>query len=97
MGLLRPAGRSRPRTRERAWRTHLSLRSRRSDGHALSLSALAIVLAGIAVLVFGVNALLTHLSGLDRSQRVGIATVGFFAGLFGLAWLLRRLQQRHVI
>ena len=61
------------------------------------LSALAIVLVGIAVLVFGVNALLTHLSGLDRSQRVGSATVGFFAGLFGMAWLLRRLQQRHVI
>jgi hypothetical protein len=62
-----------------------------------ALTALAIVLAGIAVLVFGVNALLTHLSGLDRSQRVGIATVGFFTGLILLAWLLRRLQQRHLI
>ena len=62
-----------------------------------ALTGLAIVLAGIAVLVFGVNALLTHLSGLDRSQRVGIATVGFFTGLILLAWLLRRLQQRHLI
>jgi hypothetical protein len=62
-----------------------------------ALTALAIVIAGIAVLVFGMNALLTHLSGLDRSQRVGIATVGFFTGLILLAWLLRRLQQRHVI
>lgn len=60
-------------------------------------SAVAIVLAGVAVLVYGANALLTRLTGLDRSQRVGIATVGFFVGLVGLAWLLRRLQQRHLI
>lgn len=61
------------------------------------LSAVALVLAGVAVLVYGANAVLTRLGGLDRSPRVGIATVGFFVGLFALAWLLRRLQQRHLI
>lgn len=61
------------------------------------LSAVAILIVGIAVLVYGADAVLKRLTGLDRSQRVGIATALFFVGLLGSAWLLRRLQQRHLI
>ena len=41
--------------------------------------------------------IVTRLGGLDRGQRVGLATIWFFAMLAGLAWLLRRLQARHLI
>jgi hypothetical protein len=43
------------------------------------------------------NLIVTRLGGLDRGQRVGLATIWFFAMLAGLAWLLRRLQARHLI
>ena len=61
------------------------------------LSAVAILVVGVAVLVYGADAAIKRLTGLDRSQRVGVATAVFFLGLLLLAWLLRRLQQRHLI
>lgn len=60
-------------------------------------SALLILVVGVGGLLYGVNALVTQLGGLDRPQRVGIATAAFFGGLCLLAWVLRRLQRRHVI
>lgn len=60
-------------------------------------SALLILAVGVGGLVYGVNALVTQLGGLDRPQRVAIATVAFFGGLCLLAWVLNRLQRRHVI
>lgn len=61
------------------------------------VTGLVIVALGVALLAYGTNELLTRLTGLDRSQRVGIATVYFFAVLGGFAWGLRRFQRRGVI
>lgn len=61
------------------------------------LSAVAILVVAVAVLVYGADAALKRLTGLERSQRVGIATALFFLGLLVLAWLLRWLQKRHLI
>lgn len=61
------------------------------------VTAIVIAVIGVALLAFGTNELLTRLSGLDRSQRVGVATTYFVVVLGGLAWGLRRLQQRGVI
>jgi hypothetical protein len=60
-------------------------------------STLLIAVVAIGVLVYGTNAVLNRLTGIDRGQRVAIATTLFFVALFALAWALRRLQQRHVI
>jgi hypothetical protein len=56
-----------------------------------------ITVVGIGLLVYGTNAVLTKLTGLDRSQRVAVATTLFFVVLAGLALALRRLQRRGVI
>ena len=61
------------------------------------VSAVAILVVGVVILVYGADASLKRLTSLDRSQRVGIATAGFFLGLCLLAWVLRRLQQRRLI
>lgn len=60
-------------------------------------SAVAITVVGIVALAYGANAILTKLSSLDRSQRVGVTTAYFFVVLGGLAWGLRRLQRRGVL
>ncbi|HZJ27158.1 MAG TPA: hypothetical protein VFF40_09140 [Acidimicrobiia bacterium] len=60
-------------------------------------SAVLIVVVGVGGLVYGANAAVTNLGGLDRPQRVGIATALFFGGFCVLAWVLRRLQRGHVI
>lgn len=57
----------------------------------------ALVALGVALLIVVPNLIVTRLGGLDRGQRVGLATIWFFAMLAGLAWLLRRLQARHLI
>ena len=62
-----------------------------------AVSVLVIAVVAIGVLVYGTNAVLTRLTGLDRGQRVGIATTLFFVAFLALAWTLRRLQQRRVI
>jgi len=61
------------------------------------LTAAAIAVVGIAILVYGANAVLTKVHSLNRGNRVGIAMTMFFVVLFALAWALRQLQRRHVI
>lgn len=56
-----------------------------------------ITIFGIAVLVYGTNAVLTKLTSLDRSQRVAVATTLFFVVFAALAFALRRLQRRGLI
>ena len=60
------------------------------------LSAVAILVVGTAVLVYGSNAVLT-MHGKTRSSLVGIVTPLFFVVLFALAWGLRQLQRRKII
>jgi hypothetical protein len=60
------------------------------------LSAVAILVVGVAVLVYGANAVLT-IHGKTRSSLVGIVTPLFFVVLFALAWGLRQLQRRKII
>ena len=61
------------------------------------LTGFVVVALGVALLAYGTNELLTRLTSLDRSQRVGAATAYFFVVLGGFAWGLRRLQRRSVI
>ena len=60
------------------------------------LSAVAILVVGTAVLVYGSNTVLT-MHGKTRSSLVGIVTPLFFIVLFALAWGLRQLQRRKII
>jgi len=57
----------------------------------------ALVALGVALLIVVPNLIVTRLGGLDRGQRVGLATIWFFGMLAALAWLLRRLQARKLI
>ena len=61
------------------------------------VATIALAAIGVGLLVVVPNLIVTRLGGLDRGQRVGLATIWFFAMLAGLAWLLRRLQARHLI
>ena len=61
------------------------------------LTAAAIVVVGIAVCVYGANAMLTKVKSLDRHQQVALATTIFFVGLFAIAWVLRILQRSKII
>jgi hypothetical protein len=61
------------------------------------VATVVVVALGIVLLVVVPNLIVTRLGGLDRSGRVVLATVWFFGMLAGFAWLLRRLQARHLI
>jgi hypothetical protein len=61
------------------------------------LTAVVIVVVGIAILVYGSNAVLTKVHGKTRSSLVGIVTPLFFVVLIALAWALRQLQRRKII
>jgi hypothetical protein len=61
------------------------------------VATVVVVALGIALLVVVPNLIVTRLGGLDRSGRVALTTVWFFGMLAGFAWLLRRLQARHLI
>ena len=61
------------------------------------LTAAVIVVVGVAVLVYGTNAVLTNIHGKTRSSLVGIVTPMFFVLLLALAWGLRQLQRRKII
>jgi len=61
------------------------------------VATVVVVAVGVGLLVVVPNLIVTRFGGLDRGQRVGLATIWFFAMLAGLAWLLRRLQARHLI
>jgi len=60
-------------------------------------ATVALAALGVALLVVVPNLIVSRLGGLDRGQRAGLATIWFFAMLAALAWLLRRLQARHLI
>ena len=60
-------------------------------------TALAIIVAGAGLFVFGPNWVLTHLAGLSRNGRVAVATTAFIVLLIAAAWVLRRLQSRGLI
>jgi hypothetical protein len=60
------------------------------------LTAVAVVVVAIALLVYGSNAILT-LHGKTRSSLVGIVTPLFFVVLIAMAWGLRQLQRRKII
>ena len=61
------------------------------------LATVVIVVLGVALLVVVPNLIVTRVGGLDRSGRAALATVWFLGMLAALAWLLRRLQARHLI
>ena len=61
------------------------------------VATVEVVALGIVLLVVVPNLIVARLGGLDRSGRVALATVWFFGMLAGFAWLLRRLQARHLI
>jgi hypothetical protein len=61
------------------------------------VATIALAAIGVGLLVVVPNLIVTRLGGLDRGWRAGLATIWFFAMLAGLAWLLRRLQARHLI
>jgi hypothetical protein len=61
------------------------------------VATVVVVALGIVLLVIVPNLIVARLGGLDRSGRVALATVWFFGMLAGFAWLLRRLQARHLI
>ena len=61
------------------------------------MATVVVVAIGIVLLVVVPNLIVTRLGGLDRSGRVALATVWFFGMLAAFAWLLRRLQARHLI
>ncbi len=61
------------------------------------MAAVVIVALGVGLLVVVPNLIVTRIGGLDRSGRVALATVWFFGLLAAFAWLLRRLQARHLI
>jgi hypothetical protein len=72
--------------------------------HTASIGWLRAVLSGVGILVIGIlasvgvaNLILTKATNLSRSTREYLASLVFFAVLFSLAWMLRRLQARGLI
>ena len=61
------------------------------------ISALIITIVGIAILVYGTNAILTKFHGKTRGSLVAVATTVFFVVLIAMAWGLRQLQRRKII
>ena len=61
------------------------------------LSAVAILVVGLALFVYLPNWVLENLTGVGRHGRVAITTTGFFALFVGLVWVLRRLQAHGII
>ena len=62
-----------------------------------SVTAVVIVVVGIALLVYGSNAVMTKIHGKTHGSLVAVATTMFFALLLALAWALRQLQRRKLI
>jgi len=60
-------------------------------------SGVAVLVIGIALAVFGTNEILTRATSLSRGNREYVASAIFFAVVFGLAFVLRRLQRRGLI
>ena len=62
-----------------------------------TLTAVGIVVVGIALLVYGTNAVMTKIHGKTHGSLVAVATTMFFVILLAMAWTLRRLQRRNII
>jgi hypothetical protein len=62
-----------------------------------ALVTAVILLIGILAVVVVTNVVVTKVTGVDRHVRVGLASAWFLVSFAGLAWLLRRLQARHVV
>ena len=62
-----------------------------------TLTAVGIAVVGIALLVYGTNAVMTKFHGKTHGSLVAVATTMFFVLLFVLAWALRQLQRRKLI
>jgi len=62
-----------------------------------ALEAAATLVTAFGLLVVGSNLIVTRVTGLDRDGRAGLATAWFALSLGLLAWLLRRLQARHLV
>ena len=62
-----------------------------------TLTAVVIVVVGIALLVYGSNAVMTKIHGKTHGSLVAVATTMFFVLLLALAWALRQLQRRKLI
>jgi asparagine N-glycosylation enzyme membrane subunit Stt3 len=61
------------------------------------VTAVGILVVGVAVLVYATNAVIIKAKGLNHGNRVGIATTLFFVALIVLAVALRQLQRRNLI
>jgi len=61
------------------------------------LEAAVTLVVGFMVLVVGSDQIVTRVTGLDRDGRAALVTAWFAVSLGLLAWLLRRLQARHVV
>lgn len=59
-----------------------------------ALAALAVVFVAFMALVYVPDLLVSSLSGVDRSTRVGLATAWFVVAACALLWGLRKLQAR---
>ena len=62
-----------------------------------ALSAAAILVVGLVLLVYLPNWVLENFTAVGRHGRVTVTTIGFFAVLIALAWGVRRLQAHHEI
>lgn len=59
--------------------------------------SLAVLVVGFGGGVYGANRILTKALGLTRTAREWLAIGLFFVVVIGLAWALRRLQDRRLI
>ncbi|HLF99814.1 MAG TPA: hypothetical protein VI916_05040 [Acidimicrobiia bacterium] len=62
-----------------------------------ALEAAVTLVVAFALLVIGSNLIVTRVTSLDRDWRAGLATAWFAMSLGLVAWLLRRLQARHLV
>jgi hypothetical protein len=62
-----------------------------------TITGIVIVAIAFGLLVIVPDQFLKNLSGLDRHQRVAVATAWFFLALAGMMFGLRRLQRKHVV
>ena len=66
-------------------------------GLRATITAVVIVVVGIALLVYAPNAVMTKLHGKTHGSLVAVATTMFFVVVLVMAWALRQLQRRKII
>lgn len=62
-----------------------------------AFEAAVTLVVGFMVLVVGSDQIVSRVTGLGRDGRAALATAWFVVSLGLLAWLLRRLQARHLV